>query len=272
MGLRQQRAVADGYAATTAELRSTLVTALIALWRSLGSWRTSDQPRWLSIVVPQVLGAQRQMASLTDVCLAAVIGDMTGRPGRPRGIIAATGKDLRGVPPEEEYGRPFHDLYAALGEARSLDQALDAASHRIATLVATDLQLAKTHAAREILTSTPEVQGYQRVLRGPHSCALCMIASTQRYHRENLMPIHPGCDCDVIPIVGHQDPGQVINAGRVEDVHAAIQEQFGISDRGGRAIGYRDLLVTHQHGEIGPILARRGDRFTGPDDLQNAPS
>lgn len=267
MSAAQQQVLVERYGATTAQLRSRLTVALIALWRSLGSWRDADQPRWLSLAVPQVLGAQRQMASLTEVYLSALLGDMTGRPVRPRGVSAPTGEQLRGVNPEVEYARPFNDLYSTLGEGRTLDVAQSAATRRLEQLVATDLQLAKTHSAREVMQSEEKVVGYRRVLRGPQSCALCMIASTQPYRKADLMPIHPGCDCGVVPIVAGQDPGQLINASRLEDVHAAIRDAVGASDRGGRRVDYRDYLVTHEHGEIGPVLARRGEHFTGPGDI-----
>jgi len=29
------------------------------------------------------------------------------------------------------------------------------------------------------------------------------------------------------------------------------------------------VLVEHVHGEIGPVLARRGDHFTGPDEIRD---
>jgi hypothetical protein len=116
--------------------------------------------------------------------------------------------------------------------------------------------------------------GYRRVLEGAYSCGLCILASTQRYHKQDLMPVHPGCDCSVAPIIGTQDPGRTINDQMVLDVHAAIQDRFGTSEPGGRGIrtaddlvDYRDLLITHEHGEIGPVLARRGDHFEGPSEV-----
>uniref|UniRef100_UPI001D0D1143 hypothetical protein n=1 Tax=Klebsiella pneumoniae TaxID=573 RepID=UPI001D0D1143 len=60
----------------------------------------------------------------------------------------------------------------------------------------TDLQLAKTHQARSSFNRSG-VQFYRRVLTGNENCALCVIASTMRYRKNSLMPIHPGCDCDI---------------------------------------------------------------------------
>jgi hypothetical protein len=101
----------------------------------------------------------------------------------------------------------------------------------------------------------------------------------------------------VAPIVGRQDPGQVINSVTVtegaqavrstssgvnvfngdnlvnlgdllEPLHEEIEKRFGISDRGGRRIDYRKLLTVHEHGEIGPVLAVKGQHFAGPDQIR----
>jgi hypothetical protein len=48
-----------------------------------------------------------------------------------------------------------------------------------------------------------------------------------------------------------------------------VEDALGQSDRGARAIDYRQILVTNDHGEIGPVLGFKGQRFTGPDDIQS---
>lgn len=267
MGAREQRAIIGAYAQATARIRVEVLTALLNLFGGLGSWRDDDQPGFVRAAVPQVTGAQRTMGSLTQAYLAALVGDMLGRQPRPVSVPAPTTRRLRGVDPDVVYARPFRTMYASLGEGRPFAQAMDDAARRLQHITATDLQLAKTHTARAVLDQESQVQGYQRVLTGSRSCGLCVVASTQRYRKAELLPIHPGCDCTVAPIIGTEDPGQVINEDRLDDVHDAIQQAFGVSDRGARLIDYRDLLITHEHGEIGPVLARRGDRFTGPDDL-----
>jgi len=270
---REQRAIITAYAQQTGRMRAALLQVLVALFRGMGSWRDADQPRFVAAAVPRVLGAQRQMAALTEAYLAALLGDMLGRPVRPAGVPAPTVAGLRGVDPDVVYARPFRTLYASLGEGRSFPDAMDDAARRLTHLASTDLQLAKTHTARQVLSGTGRVVGYKRVLVGDRSCGLCVVASTQRYRKDRLMPIHPGCDCAVAPIIGDQDPGQVINADRLDDVHDAIQQTFGVSAAAARGpIDYRDVLVEHVHGEIGPVLARRGDRFTGPGDLAGSDS
>jgi hypothetical protein len=71
-----------------------------------------------------------------------------------------------------------------------------------------------------------------------------------------------------MPIFGRTDPGHVIEPERLESVHERIEERFGVSDAGARdPIDYRDALIVHEHGEIGPVLAVRGQKFTGPNDI-----
>jgi hypothetical protein len=53
----------------------------------------------------------------------------------------------------------------------------------------------------------------------------------------------------------------------LEPVHNAIQDRFGVSDRGARAIDYRKVLSVHQHGELGPLLTVKTHKFTGEKDL-----
>jgi hypothetical protein len=35
-----------------------------------------------------------------------------------------------------------------------------------------------------------------------------------------------------------------------------------MSARDARQVDYRKILVVHEHGELGPILAKRGNNFT----------
>lgn len=268
MGAREQQAILGAYAQSAAELRGSMLRTLIAVWFGLRSWRDADQQRFVRQAITQVAGAQRQMQSLTLAYLSALIGDMTGQ--QPARVLPPprTMEQLRPADPTVVYARPFRTLYASLGEGREFPDAMQDAVRRLVHIAATDLQLAKTYTARDAMAGDGRIVGYQRVLVGSQSCGLCVVASTQRYHKGELLPIHPGCDCAVAPIIGDQDPGQIINETRLEDTHDAILQTFGVSNRDARnPLDYRDVLVTHEHGEIGPILARRGDRFTGPNDI-----
>lgn len=268
MAVEHQAALVTAVTAAQARLRDRLLALVLGLFDGLGSWRDADRDRFVAIVVPLVAGAQRQAAALMDAYLAAMRADITGVPVRPAGAIPDLAALRGGVDPAEVYSRPFHDVWSELADGKDFSQALAAGHQRTWQLTTTDLQLAKTHAARQVLEADEDVVGYRRVLKGAGSCGLCVVASTQRYHRSQLLPIHPGCDCGVAPIIGRTDPGQVINGPLLDQAHAAIADRFGTRSTTGRqGLDYRDLLITHEHGEIGPVLARRGDAFTGPADL-----
>lgn len=193
---------------------------------------------------------------------------MLGEPTRPIAVPASRVVAPRGVPTREVYERPFVDTWTALAGGLGFDDALEKGRQRVVSLAGTDVQLARTRAAAYVLDRSDGVVGYRRVLHGSESCGLCVVASTQRYRRGDLMPIHPGCDCGVLPIYGDVDPGQILDPSRLEGVHQRLEERFGVSDAGARTpIDYRDVLVVHEHGELGPVLGVRGQTFTGPADI-----
>ena len=272
MGKREQLQITRSYTNTAGRIRKQMIASAVGTFQSLGSWRDKDMRTFTAQLPPRVAGAQRQIASLTDAYLRALLADIFRGPRPPARQAPQAAMRLRGVDPKIVYQRPFRQMWQDLGEGEDWEDAYNQSIRRLISLVETDLQLAKTFAARDTLAGQGRVHGYRRVLTGTSSCGLCVVASTQRYRKEDLLPIHPGCDCGVAPIVGDTDPGQVINAPLLEDVHDAIQSTFGVSDRSARAPDYRDFIVTHQHGEIGPVLARRGDKFTGPDDLGSGSS
>jgi hypothetical protein len=268
MGAEQQAALVRAFQSLDAQVRARVLPVVLQMFNGLGSWRDTDIERFTTAVVPLIVGAERQMGSLTNAYIAAMVADMLGTPPTRPAADVATGAALRGgVDPAEVYARPIRTVWRALADGKDMDAALAAARLRLWQLTTTDLQLAKDHAARQTMTDDHRVVGYRRVLKGSRSCGLCVIATTQRYHREDLMPIHPGCDCGIAPIVGDHDPGQIINEPLLEGTHAAVQDRFGVSGRTARdPVDYRDLLVMHEHGEIGPILSRKGDHFEGPQE------
>jgi hypothetical protein len=67
------------------------------------------------------------------------------------------------------------------------------------------------------------------------------------------MPIHDRCACDVEPLFGETDPGQIINPDLLDRINSA-------QDSG------TDFVV-EDHGELGPVLAVAGQHFDGPDDI-----
>lgn len=233
------------------------------------------------------LAAQRTTASLTATYLTldAQAAGVRVEPQRLN-LSEVTGAALRGVPPQEVYQRAGAAVYAALAAGKAFDIAVEAGAKRLGSLLTTDVQLARTRTAQQ--------QGrgafFTRVLTGRENCALCAIASTQRYYKGDLLPIHPGCDCGVQQHYG-PDPGQIVDNERLEQVHDAVMREFGESDRGARRLpgnvhktieamrengtsrsrlaDYTDLIVVSAHGEYGPTLRWRHHVFTGAAAIGN---
>src|SRR5207248_3811639 len=156
-----------------------------------------------SQAVPIVQGAQSGTATLTAAYLARIVAQMTSSPVAPPKVNprTVTGDAVRKADPAEVYRRPFTQVYTDLSQGKSLDAAVQAGGRRLQNIAATDLQLAKTHASQQVLSGDHRVVGYRRVLSGDKSCGLCIVASTQRYRKGDLLPIHPGCSCSVAPLV-----------------------------------------------------------------------
>ena len=228
-----------------------------SVWAGKANFRDSDIDELVERIVPVVLGGQKQAASITDAYIAAIVG------GKPVGVPNSIGS--RGVDPDEVYRRPAATVYDQLSKGATFADAVAAGANRLQSLVGTDIQMAVRDQARESMVAN-NIVGYSRVLTGAENCALCEVAATQRYFAEELMPIHPGCDCGVAPIEGESDPGQVINAERLEEIHSSVEPFAGGYDRGGRSPDYRQIMV-RDHGEYGPTLTWRTDKFTGPSDL-----
>lgn len=262
--------VVNAYENEMAAVRARVVGYVQRVWGSLDAWREADIERFVRAVVPVVEGGQVRIAALTDAYLAAFERTVLGGAAAPVGVPAAqiSYQAIRGVPAAEVYARTGPTVWSALADGLDVRAAVDKGLRRAVSTAATDMQLAKTRAATAVMSGKDNVVGYRRVLKGSENCALCIVASTQRYRKRELMPVHPGCDCGVSPIYGDKDPGQVIDPDRLEGLQDRIVERFGTEDRTGRrAADFRDLMVTEQHGELGPVLARRGDKFTAAADL-----
>lgn len=263
------------YGREVQKVRTSMVGLATSTWDGMGSWRDADYERTLTTLVPRIEAGQQRIANLTDSYIRKMALGTFGKV-KDGPVLSASTEALRGVSAAMVYRRPFASMYAALSEGKPVPAAIAAGRERMLDLVLSGAQLSKTHAARAAIGRTRFTK-FQRTLTGYENCAMCVIASTQRYHRGDLLPIHPGCDCGVKPFESEVDE-QIINESLLESTHDLIASKLGDSDRGARLAGtgkferagiseYTDLIVTHEHGEMGPILTWRGDSFTGSRDI-----
>lgn len=263
-----------------AAMRQSITINMISLlrqaWLGLGSYRTAaDIAKFQIQALAIVRAAQNSVIALVGAYLQRN-AEIAGQTWTARSVNAAFLDTLRqGIDFTQEYERPFQQLWTALGSGANFDQAMNTGLTRLTQLASTDLQLASTRSAQQMIAAQPAVDGklrivgYERVTTSGHPCALCLIASTQRYHVADLMPIHPGCQCMVDPIWGTAPTDRVIHPELLGQIHQAIVDQFGAKNASatfvpGQSFDYKDVLIVHQHGEIGPVLAVRGQHFTGP--------
>ena len=266
----QERALADlvdRQSSSRNRIRTQVLSTVERAWGGLGSWDEADVERFVNQVAPLIRAGQLQTANLTDGFIANAMAELTGEPVRPVGLPPEEVSSLRPVPVDEVYRRPFVEVWSGLKNGQRFDDALGVGRDRLLRLVDDDLSLAHRTAASRA-SSGQGVQRYRRVLR-PYmakggTCGLCIAASDQRYHSDNLLPIHTRCHCEVLPIVGDEDPGRVFNGQDIPTLYkrAAAQSASGSG---------RDLkkvrVKVHEHGELGPTLTEAGADFTGPGDV-----
>jgi hypothetical protein len=203
-----------------------------------------------------------------------------------------------GRPATEVYERSIVEARRMVSDGAPVDRAMNAGKVRAASTAQTDVIAANREAVGA--GRRPWVVGYRRVLTGK-SCALCATASTQRYRKAELAPIHPRCDCDVAEIYGDSDPGAIINQQLLDDLkrdggsnywkrNDIIVDEHGTirrtkieyprdPDTGKRLLDSRGnpirrkvpgepvRPVAQTHGELGKVLTDRRYSFTSADDL-----
>jgi hypothetical protein len=235
---------------------------------SLPNWRDDNKAEFYDAIRRDLLPVKQQAAQFSWGYHAqrARLAGQEFRMPRFNPEDFETSVLRNGAAFEEVYQRPFAEMRTALAQGRSFDDALELGGRRASTLAQTEVQLSRRQASLFARNRNDNIVGYLRVLSGSENCALCFVASTQRYTRGELLPIHPGCDCGEMPIYGNSDPGQVIDEYNLEKAHQQVEARFGISDRGAREIDYRQIIVS-EHGEMGPLLSVRGQKFTGPNAL-----
>jgi hypothetical protein len=254
----------DPLSLAVSAVRKWLTSYSKQVWQKTPGLDDAAMDAVVSRMVPAVQASQLKVANLVS---ASVARDFGIPPLPPDHEIVTSG---RGVDPEDVYQRPIVVVRSAIADDKSYEQARSQGLQRLESLATTDLQMAKVRQFDASLGAAGKTY-YRRVPQGTHTCALCLIASTQVYTVGKLLPIHPGCDCSVEAIPAGMDLDDVLNTKQLlESTHAKVKEFTGIEDRGGRAVDYRKLLITHEHGEIGPVLGWHGQKFTGPKAIRSA--
>ncbi|MDN4174725.1 hypothetical protein QWY28_17320 [Nocardioides sp. SOB77] len=260
--------VAQTSAATSSLTATTTATSAVA-WQGFSAWYAAAQVRGRAAEMAEFsVQAQHAIAGIYTEHVAQLLAALAGEGrvavppvGRP---VIRNGADLVQV-----HARPaavFKETFALTADE---DLALARAVERATQIIETDLMLA----GRQAQTDTMKVLGvtrYRRVLRpelsesGP--CGLCVVAADRIYRVSDLLPMHaPRCKCVTMPIVGDLDPGIRLNREDLKAIYKAAGDSTAAEDL------RRTRVQVNEHGELGPVLTVRGQKFTGPDDLGRPP-
>lgn len=261
--------VTEGYLALTARYVEDAGALAGNTFTNLGSWRDEDIERFIEQLSVPLTGIKRQTSNAVVAYHEKMAGlaEKTFKAPNLADLDLSTAALRNGANVRDVYTRPFVQMRMALANGDQFTDALKTGSQTATSLARTEVQLSKRKASLFARSANDNIVGYLRTLTGSENCALCYVASTQRYRRGELMPIHPGCDCGEMPIYGDSDPGQVIDQQLLDKSHQAVEDRFGFSSATGRdAIDYRKIAIK-DHGELGPMLTVKGHKFVGPNNL-----
>lgn len=253
----------DAHSVTRQQLSLRAAAAVESLVKGFDGWYDHDAITAMATqIVTVVEAAQRQTASVTEAYLQRVASEVFIGSVRPSGAIDPA--TLRqGISHAGAYGRLADQYRFQASKDVSLAVIKRGVLDRAASMAQTDLDLAFRAQSRNFMVKN-RMDGYRRIIRPERAktgtCGLCIAASDRMYYRGDLMPIHGGCGCGILPVKGSKDPGVAVNREDLERLY---------DDAGSTAAN--ELVATryviNEHGEIGPVLGRAGDNFRGPADL-----
>lgn len=259
--------ITKGYQALSANYVDEAGAIAGNTFRNLGKWRDEDIATFVEQVSVPLQGIKRNAAS-SAIAYHEQVAKISKRVFKAPSLsdLDLSMSALRnGANVNQVYGRPFVQMRMALAKGESFTDALDLGSRTATSFARTEVQLSRRQASLFARKANDNIVGFLRTLSGSENCALCYVASTQRYRKGDLLPIHPACDCGEMPIYGDTDTGQIIDQQLLDQSHEAVGQRFGI-DVGGRDPDYRKIMI-RDHGEMGPMLTVRGQKFTGPNSL-----
>lgn len=241
------------------QLRRRSAAAVATAWTRLGSYNEADVERFVEQIRPVVQGARQASARATEAYLTSYTD------GGPVGLPAPQIRN--GISVDDVYRRPFVDVWTNLAAGRRWEDAVRSGQIRAVGAVNTDIQLASTHTSQMWIETQPAVTGFRRVLGPGDNCGLCIAASSQRYRRQDLMPIHSNCGCSVSPLFDGQRPDR-------DAYDEVLRLAEPVADRQGRSVTDRRVLSrvrpgrdrpdvqVREHGELGPTLTDASHSFT----------
>lgn len=255
-------------------LVASLVKMIAALWGDFSPARDAEKVTAIAArSATLIMQATSQTRLLNRAYQTQVLKAMgTKMPTLPKLVNTYPRANTN---PLEVYARPAQTFIWELSQGNTVEEAKQAASDRLETLVDTDLMLADRDEQDRVYRAVPAIIGYRRVVhpelavKSHMSCGLCIVASQNFYRSGELKPLHGDCHCDTLPITGtgeyaRQDPGLELNKDDLKTIYAAAGSTYAADLKNVR------IAVT-EHGELGPMLIKAGDHFRTPEEAGRKP-
>lgn len=234
-----------------------LIAALFGLWSGFKHWDNpalvSGQAARSATIVDASLAQTRRLASSYT---QTVLTDLDAAPK-----VMPKVEDIyprSGTTELDVYSRPAEVYLYAISQGKTDEEALKMALARVKALAAMDTAAAERDAMATILAESPKVIGYRRSIHPELSrtgtCGLCMVAATQFYTLEELMPLHNECKCKTVPVTKDADPGLKLNEFDLKEIYNAAGSTAAADLK-------RTRVAVKENGELGPILVRDGQNF-----------
>lgn len=248
------------------EILDNLVEEILLLWSAFSAYYAGNLVQEFATEIAQlVIAAQRAAGQITEAYLREQVTEMGF--DLPNTTLVELPDALRlGAYPDDVYQRPVRQLrYLHSVENLPIEEAAETARERLEKQARTDLQLARSLSAQQVLYRFPQATGWRRIIHPELGsvCGLCIAAADRVYGRIQKMDLHPGCKCTILPVVGDLDPGLKLNS----DDLARIYEAAGGTTES-RALSSTRYDV-RQNGELGPILVPVDGTMKGPRQVRN---
>lgn len=254
----------EQHMAAAQQIHDAAEQAAKSTWLGFEAWYSTAAVTATAAEMAQFSQAgQDRIAGTAQNFIANVIAVLRGtRVTIPRTTLPPTRGE--NSPLSLVHTRPAEAYRKAVATGATHDDAVAIAVQRGVSLQAGDLKLAERAAQQAVMTELAVTQ-YRRVVRPElsetGSCGMCIVAADRIYNSGELLPMHGGCNCKTMPIVGDDDPGRTLNRRDLDRFY---------TDAGSNK---RDDLVRtrytiNEHGEYGPMLTKPDDSFRGPTNVR----
>jgi hypothetical protein len=261
------------YAVQQQTLMDALLRALLQIWLPFTWWGRPDMVNAAAAAsAAQVDLASRRARRLTRSFVMRQLELIAAAPDNLPPIVDTY--ERGGAPVVEVYKRPARQLEHKIRQnlktiekktgkpqqwpERVSDDEWKTFTERLTTIVSDDLAATARDEAQQIMWSAPKIIGYRRVIHPEFSttgtCGLCVAASSRFYTKSELMPLHGNCKCTISPMTATQDLGLQLNKEDLAKLYNAAGSTYAEDLK-------RITVQIQEHGELGPILTRKGDHF-----------